>query len=514
MAKGLLDLPFEILTQICQSWCLHCTGLNASHGTAQGRSVDLESWNTGPLAAELGQDQVGDDGEQATLARLCRTCRHLKAVAQPILYHDFVTRKHEDLFNLVRTLLQRADLCPQVQRLAISTSGSGWVYGKEDVERFQHHARNLDLFLSPGLSTLLSHTCTWTAREHSPLRQLWSTTTSSEPAVLQELLLLLLPLVPHVKEAYIQLLPSTQQAVDYRDTEAQAVFQLPELRELSFRPRPATTPTWFSRPDVLPILICPKLRYLDIRFCTEALKFRLGNGDTVQRHEDAGLREAPPFSLRNLTVLRVTGCRVSKTFLESMLGQIGPHLTTFTLVLGYLWNTQTAGDLLPDDVNPAQVLDSLLPWAQTLRTIRLDLSKAMPRAVKLRKDDLITSFSQFSRLNKLELDLSCVYIAQLDGLLMFGVDTAQADWDLLLNLLPDSIREFVLNGPTHRVYDALEELSDRAASGSFKDLVEVRCDDGPVAHLEHLRDRFGIAGVSFSLRVPKYGFRHKFTGMF
>jgi hypothetical protein len=160
------------------------------------------------------------------------------------------------------------------------------------------------------------------------------------------------------------------------------------------------------------------------------------------------------------------------------------------------------------------VIDSLSPWTGTLRTVQIDLSKARPRAVKLRKSDLITSFSHFSRLEVLELDLSCVYITELDGLLMFGVDTAQADWDSLVNLLPQSIREFVLNGPTHRVYDALEELSDRAASGSFAELVEVRCDDGPVAHLEHLRDRFGMAGVQFSLRVPKYGLRQMQPSIF
>ncbi|KAJ9144412.1 hypothetical protein NKR19_g6453 [Coniochaeta hoffmannii] len=231
--------------------------------------------------------------------------------------------------------------------------------------------------------------------------------------------------------------------------------------------------------------------------------------DAGDRGDSLTLHTLP---LQHLTVLHITGCRVSRTFLQDLLGQVGPHLTTVAIVLGYLWNTETEGRLLPDDVTPGQVIESLLPWAETLRAVRIDLSRAMPRAVKLRKTDLITSLSHFSRLEALELDLSCVYIAQLDGLLMFGVDTAQADWDMLVNLLPESIREFVLNGPTHRVYDALEELSDRAASGRFSDLVEVSCDDGPVAHLEHLRDRFGIAGVNFSLRVPKYGLRkHGFT---
>jgi hypothetical protein len=100
----------------------------------------------------------------------------------------------------------------------------------------------------------------------------------------------------------------------------------------------------------------------------------------------------------------------------------------------------------------------------------------MPRTVKLHKAELIT-FSRFRRIGVLELDLSCVYIAELDSLLLFSVDTAQADWDLLVNLLQDLVLEFILNGP--------------------------RCGYGPAVNLEHLRGRFGIAGVDFYLPVPR-----------
>jgi hypothetical protein len=181
---------------------------------------------------------------------------------------------------------------------------------------------------------------------------------------------------------------------------------------------------------------------------------------------------------------------------------MGPHLATFSFALGYPY-VVSDGHYLPD-ITPAQVISALQPWWSTLRTLRIDLSKPAPRATKLRKEDLILSLSHLTHLETLELDLGSIYLTDLDGLLTFGVDTAQAEWDLLVNLLPESIRQFFLDGPTHRVYDSLEELSDQAASGRFPNLSEVRCDDGPVAHLEHLRDRFGMAGVGFSLRVPKF----------
>lgn len=513
MAKGLLDLPFEIIAQICRIWCSHCN--KAALNSTGDASIDPDSWNTKATLLvfdPLGDTRAGDAGEQSTLARLSRTCKYLRAVAQPILYHDFVTRDNQDLFNFVRTLLQRPDLSLHVQRLNISVGGSGWIYEEDDVTRFEYHAQKLRLVLSPPTLALLSQTCNWTERDVSLLRCASSTSGELDAVVLQDLLLLLFPLVTRVKEAYLQLRPSPQQAIPSPDRPGQVVFRLPDLQRLSFSPRPATTPAWFSQRDVLPVIICPKLTFLHLRYCTDPLNFVREQGALPRTEQGPDM--STTMLLQHLTVLQITGCRVSRAFLGNLLDQVGPHLSTFTLSLGYMWYTEIAGGLLPDDVTPKQVIDNLLPWTQTLRAVRIGLRKAMPRRVKLRKADLITSFSEFRRLRVLELDLGCVYIAELDGLLMFGVDTAQADWDLLVNLLPDSIREFILNGPTHRVYDALEELSDRAASGSFSDLVRVRCDDGPVAHLEHLRERFGIAGVNFSLRVPKYGFRQTFSGLF
>lgn len=255
----------------------------------------------------------------------------------------------------------------------------------------------------------------------------------------------------------------------------------------------------------MPKFIRPKLDFLDLLSCDEPLQFI----HAAQSH-----RLGPPLGnvtilppLRFLTVLRLTGCRVSGVFIKTLLAQVGPHLDTFVLVSGYVEGHEATQGVRPDEVTPKQLADSLLPWTETLRVIRIDLSKVCHRSSRIGREDLISSFRDFARLEVLELDMLCVYIPELQGLITFGVDTAQADSDLLLRLLPDSIREFVLNGPTHRFYDALELLSDCRAEGVFPDLVQVRCDDGPRAHLEHLQERFEYAGVGFSLRVPKSGFR-------
>lgn len=112
------DLPVEIVAYICRNLCMHCHRQHV---------VDLPP----------GEVECGHDSQQA-LARLSRTSRHFRDIAQPILFHyyhsgtqldlasspswwgdtDARKREIETLESFLRTLLRRPDLAKQVRGLA------------------------------------------------------------------------------------------------------------------------------------------------------------------------------------------------------------------------------------------------------------------------------------------------------------------------------------------------------------------------------------------------------------
>lgn len=113
------DLPVEIFTAICRNLCVHCQHAHV---------VDLPS------------DEIDHAIEaQQALSRLSRTCRRLRSIAQPILYHCYYSGRQSNLSDssesqgdtdvrghevgilrvFLRTLLQRPDLAKQVRALAL-----------------------------------------------------------------------------------------------------------------------------------------------------------------------------------------------------------------------------------------------------------------------------------------------------------------------------------------------------------------------------------------------------------
>ncbi|RGP68923.1 hypothetical protein FLONG3_7984 [Fusarium longipes] len=112
------DLPVEIFTAICRNLCAHCQHAHV---------------------VDLPPDEIDHAIEaQQALSRLSRTCRHLRSIAQPILYHCYHSGRQSDLSNspewcantgdrrrevetlkaFLRTLLQRPDLAKHVRALA------------------------------------------------------------------------------------------------------------------------------------------------------------------------------------------------------------------------------------------------------------------------------------------------------------------------------------------------------------------------------------------------------------
>ncbi|XEU99227.1 hypothetical protein FSHL1_004514 [Fusarium sambucinum] len=113
------DLPVEIFTAICRNLCVHCQHAHV---------------------VDLPPDQIDHAIEaQQALSRLSRTCRRLRSIGQPILYHCYHSGRQSDLSNspdclngtgarscevrnlsvFLRTLLQRPDLAKNVRALAL-----------------------------------------------------------------------------------------------------------------------------------------------------------------------------------------------------------------------------------------------------------------------------------------------------------------------------------------------------------------------------------------------------------
>lgn len=148
--RTLLDLPIEVVEQIVRELCIHC----------QHDNIRLDGPQHGLQRSEpvvcLGRDAF-EEGRQgrAVLARLARTCKALRRIVQPVLFHFFHTgnmprsleevpsgdaylgilwnagvkwddlsfapgRAEDDmLLPFLRTLLDRPDLAQHVRALAL-----------------------------------------------------------------------------------------------------------------------------------------------------------------------------------------------------------------------------------------------------------------------------------------------------------------------------------------------------------------------------------------------------------
>ncbi|KAM7196057.1 hypothetical protein V8F33_006349, partial [Rhypophila sp. PSN 637] len=99
----LLNLPNEMIIEICRSLCLHC-----------------RHERIGELPEE---DVAAGIQDQLAISRLSRCSKTLRDIAQPILFHFFARlaqrASQKRLPAFVHTLLWRPDLASSVRSLAL-----------------------------------------------------------------------------------------------------------------------------------------------------------------------------------------------------------------------------------------------------------------------------------------------------------------------------------------------------------------------------------------------------------
>ncbi|CAH0000055.1 unnamed protein product [Clonostachys byssicola] len=99
---SILDLSPEILVQILEYLCPHCSG--------EVKGTDTRSLGT--------RDSRLVEASQSNLHGLSTSCRKLRNIAQPCLYHYIVQTENARL--IARTLLQRPSLAQTVEGLSIT----------------------------------------------------------------------------------------------------------------------------------------------------------------------------------------------------------------------------------------------------------------------------------------------------------------------------------------------------------------------------------------------------------
>lgn len=149
MAVTLLDLPTEILIQICEEFCIHCR-------------LEYNKSISGPFM------HVYASNDQASLLSLSLTCSTLYDVANPVLYHWPVldmtrngmvdeTRESDRQQRLMQRLINDEGLVRYVKRACISTQeySTDWKYTPGTIWNYRRRAVPGRLGGSVGLNILV-----------------------------------------------------------------------------------------------------------------------------------------------------------------------------------------------------------------------------------------------------------------------------------------------------------------------------------------------------------------------
>lgn len=111
---GVRGIPPELLLKICSYLCRHCQGGHATVVPEFQYEADVARVQT----TTVREGWVLVFGRPA-LRNLTRTCRTLRAAAEPFLYHYFSTTSKRSLALFVQTLEEIPDLQVKVSEVNV-----------------------------------------------------------------------------------------------------------------------------------------------------------------------------------------------------------------------------------------------------------------------------------------------------------------------------------------------------------------------------------------------------------
>lgn len=431
---GLADMPVELMSHICSFLCIHCTG-------------ERTRW---PMM------------RQTALSRLSRTCRRLRDIAQPIIFHSFSTRRSDEhrLARLLRTLSTRPDLALHMKSLVLAEKPQHGNLCEADRLFVQAVVARL------GLGHLPDH---WTETEGHPL-------------LLAELIL---NYTPNLEDLQIPLSPD---------------WELGIVRHQAAKP----------------FRFLPKLRVLEITFY-----YISGDRRGLSTGQITGLLSAAP-SLEELRVPTLSlmymrlplsslirfefweNCCVAPEFLHMIMVSC-PHLRAFALH----WDALDDPYDFVEDRRTVDAWDALALRVDTLREISLDVRGDLP----LGEGDRC-SLSDFAQLQVLRVDGHSLNVLRQAWLRQNH--HARID-SFLSQLLPRSIRHVTFWRLDGALTDAMLRLAKVVSVGRYPNLKSVTLapsaradrpeyDEWPNASawnavLDDLVQVFGKRGVRFELKT-------------
>ena len=396
---GLAGLPAEIQYMICSF-------LGEQHLPKKTTSI----------AACLDTDLTTWNQEQVALSRLIRSCRALRAVAEPFLYCCLYTATHRKLFLFVRTLSERPDLAPNVQQVVLA-----------------HNLRH-ELLIHRLDTPTLPHRLTDDGIE-SELGQ-----SNTRTQAYAELLSSLLQLTTNLICAHLCL-----SGGESAPLEALASSHL-DLRLLKWLTLEISEHGLLLDDIGTIITIAPNLDMLHCIGCKEVNK---------SSHVSVGRRPLnESLSLQNLTELILVDSCLTSASLDNLLSAVGPKLTKFGMQL----KKRLFGSSAPDHVRFNEAITSLQPWTRTLSELKFHTYGMEHPGIRANMQPL----QIFKSLDILH------------------ADAASFDFynrrDALTSFLPPSIREIRIWGYSDLAL-ALDGLLEAFVAGRFSRLTKVSIDD-------------------------------------
>lgn len=345
--RGLTTLPLELLVAICSHLCDHCVRKHTSNAWPIDADSDL------PLNDQMALPL--ENTRLASLLNLSRTCKMLRAVAEPLLYHSPSTSREEDVWFLVDTLLKRPDLALKVAQIDIGyptqvpSTATAPRSRRTIPPRVQDEVERLRKMRATNLGT---SEVAQDTRGSLPD----GTEISAEVGEYAALHFMLLQLVPNLEAGRFFIPNEPFSTSDMDLISHNHNLSLKSLRKLAFR---GIINRGFLLDRATPIMrLAPNLEVLYFENCT-----------AVTNLFSASLgRDSPtdPPPLSKLTELSLADSRLAVGALAALLDAVGPRLSKFSI--------QRTAPILDFD----QVLTVLQPWKSTLKELSIITSQKTP----------------------------------------------------------------------------------------------------------------------------------------
>ncbi|SPQ24862.1 f5c432b8-18e7-45cf-8092-561a48715757 [Thermothielavioides terrestris] len=414
---GLMILPVELLSEICRHLCLHCY---AEHDAKAAFAPPKRD-------------------EKAALRSLCLTCRLLRTIAQPFLFHALATSRRDTLGLFVRSLLDRADLRPSVSQVVVTQSPQ---------DRSPVYPRT-----GPVIEEVMDRLRAWAwppfwcdlISESEAVRE-YSLPHDSAYQRLGVLAALLLHLTPKLTSTAVFMPATIGMAYAFMLSPLGNTRRLASLKWLCFSNNDGRSST-HTITDMAPIL-----REASSLETLECHGWRQTSIETKPLSAVLGWMMPADTALYGLTELSLVDIRLPFEYFQDLMKLVGPRLARFTIQQ----HTVVFFSL-------AAVIAELQPWRGTLRSLAYRLKEdalghprqASPVAHLLR---------EFGALERVDTHVHCL-----------GTEEGARPEDALA----PSLRHLRLRGDMVDNSLPLQGLLDAVRVGDFPRLAEIVIDQCP-----------------------------------